>query len=163
MAVMPREFVPGVTKVTVKLSEKVPMGVVNDFVKSAPSVTGVGEVRLIVVPVVSPMLLKRMVVTVSGAPDVTVVAAVMSLTGEDVKVPFGTKLKPTLIGIAQAGEALTAATAITVLRRAVRREDILIIISLKGISIEADFDGLGDIPARAVPCVGKNYYSICYG
>jgi hypothetical protein len=152
--------------VTVKASEKLPRGVVNDFVKAAPTVTGVGEVRTVVVPETSPMLLKRMVVTVSGAPGVMVVAVAMSpggAPGAAIRAPFGTKLKPTLIGIAQAGEALTAATAITVLRRAVRREDILIIISLNGISIEADFDDLGDIIARAVPCVGKNYYSICYG
>ena len=45
------------TEVTVKVSVKVPKGVVNDFVKVAPSVIGVGEVILIVVPVVSPMLL----------------------------------------------------------------------------------------------------------
>jgi hypothetical protein len=128
---MPSELDPGWREVTVKFSRKVPMGVVNDFVKVAPSVTGVGEVRLIVVPVVSPMLFRIIWVTVSGAPDVTVVAFVMSLPGADVKVPFGTKLKATWIGIAQAGEALTAATAITVLRRAVRREDILIIITLK--------------------------------
>src|SRR5215813_8459155 len=127
---MPRELGPGVTKVTVRLSEKVPRGVVNDFVNAAPSVTGVGEVRLVTVPVVSPVLLGGiMVVTVSGAPDVTVVAVVMSPVSA-VKVPFGTKLKVTWIGTAQAGEALTATTTIAVLRRAVRREDILIMISL---------------------------------
>jgi hypothetical protein len=76
-----------------------------------------------------------MVVTRSGAPDVMVVAFVMSLPGADVKVPVGTKLNWIWIGIAQAGEALTAATAITVLIRAVRREDILIIISLRRISM----------------------------
>ena len=75
-----------------------------------------------------------MVVTTSGAPDVMVVAVVTSPVLA-VKVPFGTKLKATWIGIAQAGEALTAATAITVPRRAVRREDILIMISLRRISM----------------------------
>ena len=55
-AVMPREFGPGVTNVTVRFSEKLPIGVVNDFVKVEPNVTGVGEVSAIVVPVVSPML-----------------------------------------------------------------------------------------------------------
>ena len=88
------------------------MGVVNNSVKAAPSVTGVGEVRLVTVPVVSPMLFRIMVVTVSGGPDVMVVAVEMSLVGADAKVPFGTKLKATWIGIAQAGEALTAAMAI---------------------------------------------------
>jgi hypothetical protein len=117
------------------------MAVVNDFVKVALSVTGVGEVRLITVPGpgepgTSPTLFRRTVVTVSGAPDVMVVAVVMELPGADVKVPFGTKLKATWIGIAQAGEALTAATAIAVLRRAVRREDILMIISLKSIPFD---------------------------
>ena len=61
-----------------------------------------------------------MVVTMSGAPDVMVVAVVTSPV-LDVKVPVGTKLNPTLIGIAQAGAALKAATATTVLRRAVRK------------------------------------------
>jgi len=125
---MPRELAPGVTKVTVRSSRKLPMGVVNDFVKVEPNVTGVGEVNTVVVPVVSPMLFRRMVVTVVGAPDVIVVAVVTSPVSA-VKVPFGTKLKATWIGTAQAGEALTAATAITVLRRAVRRVGILIIIS----------------------------------
>src|SRR5262245_20046913 len=74
------------------------------------------------------MLFRRMVVTMVGAPDVIVVAVVTSPVSA-VKVPVGTKLKATWIGIAQAGEALTAATAITVLRRAVRRGGILIIIS----------------------------------
>jgi len=41
---MPRELGPGVTKVTVRFSRKVPRGVVNDFVKVEPNVTGVGEV-----------------------------------------------------------------------------------------------------------------------
>jgi hypothetical protein len=143
---MPSELVPGWREVTVKLSEKVPMGVMNDFVKAAPSVTGVGSVNVVVVPLVSPMLFRIIWVTVSGAPGVMVVAVVMSLVGADVKVPFGTKLKATWIGTAQAGDALRAATAITVLRRAVRREGILIIIFLK-----ADLYGLGDISARAVP------------
>ena len=53
---MPSELGPGVTKSTVRLSEKLPRGVVNDFVKVEPNVTGVGEVSAIVVPVVSPML-----------------------------------------------------------------------------------------------------------
>jgi len=47
---MPRELGPGVTRVTVRFSKKVPRGVVNDFVKVEPSVTGVGEVIAIVVP-----------------------------------------------------------------------------------------------------------------
>jgi hypothetical protein len=47
---MPSELVPGWREVTVKLSEKAPRAVVNDFVKAALSVTGVGEVRLIGVP-----------------------------------------------------------------------------------------------------------------
>src|SRR5262249_1636201 len=116
----PRELGPGVTKVTVRFSRKLPMGVVNDFVKVEPNVTGVGEVSAIVVPAVSPMLFWRMVVTSSGAPDVMVVAVVTSPV-LDVKVPVGTKLKLTLIGIAQAGDALKAATATAVLRRAFRK------------------------------------------
>jgi hypothetical protein len=66
---------------------------------------------------------------VSGAPDVMVVAVVTSPVLA-VKVPFGTKLKAMLIGIAQAGVALTAATTIT-LRTAVRRQVIFMIVSLK--------------------------------
>src|ERR1700726_3886009 len=128
---MPSELDPGWREVTVKFSRKVPMGVVNDFVKVAPSVTGVGDVRLIVVPVVSPMLFRIIWVTVSGAPDVPAVAFAISMPGADVKVPFGTKLKATWIGIAQAGEHHTAATPSTVLRRAGRREDIRVIITLK--------------------------------
>ena len=58
-----------------------------------------------------------MLVTVSGAPAVMVVAVVTSPVLA-VKVPPGTKLKPMRIGVAQAGEALKAATAITVPRRA---------------------------------------------
>jgi len=74
------------------------------------------------------MLFWRMVVTMSGAPDVMVVAVVTSPVSA-VKVPVGTKLKATLMGIAQAGEALKATTAITVLRTAFRREKKLMMIS----------------------------------
>src|SRR5262249_30569 len=123
---MPRELGPGVTKVTVRFSRKLPWGVVNDFVKVEPNLTAFAEVNTVGVPAVSPRLFRRMVVTMVGAPDVIVVAVVTSPVSA-VKVPVGTKLKATWIGIAQAGEALTAATAITVLRRAVRRVGILII------------------------------------
>src|SRR5262249_10977289 len=75
------------------------------------------------------MLFWRMVVTTSGAPDVMVVAVVTSPVLA-VKGPVGTKLKATLMGIAQAGEALRAATAIAVLRRAFRREGNPMMISL---------------------------------
>ena len=61
-----------------------------------------------------------MLVTMSGAPAVMEVAVVTSPVLA-VKVPVGTKLKPMLIGTAQAGEALKAPTAITVLRRAFRK------------------------------------------
>src|SRR5215813_4968265 len=124
---MPREPVPIETVLTVKASVKVPKGVTNDFVKAAPDVTGVGSVIVVVVPLVSPVLLTgtaRMAVTRSGAPAVMVAAVVMSPVLA-VKMVVGTKLKATLIATAQAGEALTAATAITVPRRAVRRENIL--------------------------------------
>ena len=67
--------------------------------------------------------------TMSGAPDVIVVAFVTSPVLA-VKVPVGTKLKATWIGIAQAGEALKAATDTTVLRRAFRREDKFMMIPL---------------------------------
>ena len=50
VAVMPRELGPGVTKVTVRFSRKLPRGVVNDLVKVEPKVTGVGLVIAIVVP-----------------------------------------------------------------------------------------------------------------
>jgi hypothetical protein len=43
---MPRELGPGVTKVTVRFSTKVPMEVMNVFVKVEPRVTGVGEVSV---------------------------------------------------------------------------------------------------------------------
>jgi hypothetical protein len=43
---MPREVGPGVTVVTVRASLKLPIGVVNVFVKVEPIVTGVGLVRV---------------------------------------------------------------------------------------------------------------------
>ena len=48
VAEMPSEVGPGVTRVTVRFSRKLPNEVVNDFVKVEPSVTGVGEVSAIV-------------------------------------------------------------------------------------------------------------------
>src|SRR5690349_16276380 len=111
VAWMPSELGPGVTKLTVRFSRKLPKGVVNDFVKVEPSVTGVGSVSAITVPLVKPMLFTRMVVTVSGAPDVIVVAVVTSPVLA-VKVPFGTKLKATWIGTAQAGEAAPIAATV---------------------------------------------------
>ena len=42
---MPSEVGPGVTKVTVRFSRKLPKGVVNDFMKVEPKVTGVGLVK----------------------------------------------------------------------------------------------------------------------
>jgi hypothetical protein len=128
VAVTPSELGPGVTRLTVKFSAKAPKGVVNDFVKVEPSVTGVGEVSVIAWPVTSPTLFSIMLVTVSGAPDV-MVAAVVTSPVLAVKVAFGTKLKTALMGTAQAGEALKAATATTVLRRAFRREDKFMRIS----------------------------------
>jgi len=64
-----------VTSVTVKLAVKVPRAVVQAFVNVAPSVTGVGLVRLtVVVSGTRPVLSVTMPVTKSGAPLVTKVA-----------------------------------------------------------------------------------------
>jgi hypothetical protein len=114
---MPREVGPGVTKVTVRFSTKVPRVVENDFVKAAPIVTGVGSVRPTCVPEVNIMLFVKMLVTSSGAPAVIVVA-VVTLPVLAVRVPNGTKLNETLIGIAFAAlpindNASGAATAMT--------------------------------------------------
>jgi len=48
VAVMPSEDGPGVTRLTVRASVKIPKAVVNDFVKVEPRVSGVGLVRSIV-------------------------------------------------------------------------------------------------------------------
>jgi hypothetical protein len=69
-----------------------------------------------------------MVVTMSGAPAVMVVAVVTSPVLA-VKAPVGTKLKAVVMGIAHAEEALRATTAITVLRTAFLRENKLMMIS----------------------------------
>src|SRR5262245_37704745 len=106
---MPRELGPGVTKVTVRFSRKVPEGVVNDFVKVEPKVTGVGLVRAIVIPDAKPMLFVKMVVTMSGAPDVIVVAVVTSPVLA-VKMSVGTKLNVTSIGIAFAALPISMVT-----------------------------------------------------
>src|SRR5947207_2117238 len=108
---MPSELGPGVIKVTVRASVKTPKAVVNCFWKAAPSVTGVGSVKvIIVVPLIKPVLSVIIVVTLSGAPGVMVVAVVTSPVLA-VKVPNGTKLNVVAIGTARAGVAPSRATA----------------------------------------------------
>jgi hypothetical protein len=109
-AVRPSEVGPVVIKVIVRVSVKTPSAVVHDLVNTLPSVTGVGLVNEITSPLTKPVLSLRMLVTISGAPDVIEVAVVTSPVLA-VRVPVGTKLKAVVIAAAEAGEAPNAITA----------------------------------------------------
>ena len=95
------------TSVTVKDAVKVPRAVVQAFVNVAPSVTGVGSVRLtIVVSDFRPVLSVVKLVTKSGAPLVMKSAAPKVPGGLRLGVAtssvVGTKLKVVLMGTADA-------------------------------------------------------------
>ena len=117
-----------VTSVTVKLAVKVPRAVVQAFVNVAPSVTGVGLVRLtVVVSGTRPVLSVTMPVTKSGAPLVTKVATPKVpggvILGVAISVPLGIKLKVVLMGTADAAPIIANDPPAT--SRVVRRSFIV--------------------------------------
>ena len=102
------------TWVTVKLAVKVPRAVVQAFVNVAPSVTGVGLVRLTtVVSDTRPVLSVTMSVTKSGAPLVMAVAIAKEpgglILGVAVRPVVGTKLKVVSMGAADAASGRASA------------------------------------------------------
>jgi hypothetical protein len=101
VASIPSEVAPVVTEVTVKSSVNVPRAVVQLFTNVAPSVSGIGLVRVMLWPDTRPVLSAMMVVTSKGAPGVMEVARV-KLALLAVSVPNGTKSKVVLMEAADA-------------------------------------------------------------